>query len=67
MNEFFISEIEEEEYAEREDIIKMIIEEGITEIPAGAFMHCINLKEVILPRRHLKIRSHLFLRGQTMS
>lgn len=49
MNELFISEIEEEEYAEREDIIKMIIEEGITEIPAGAFMHCINLKEVILP------------------
>lgn len=36
-------------FSERQDIKKIIIEDGITEIDDGVFYHCINLKSVKIP------------------
>jgi len=60
MDELILSEMEAEEFSERTDILKIRIQEGITEIPAGVFMHCINLKEAILPHSLKRIEDGAF-------
>ena len=60
MDELILSEMEAEAFSERMDILKIRIEEGITEIPAGVFMHCTNLKEAILPHSLKRIEDGAF-------
>lgn len=60
MDELILSEMEAEGFSERKDILKIRIQEGITEIPAGVFMHCINLKEAILPHSLKRIEDGAF-------
>ncbi len=43
------SVIKSREFADRDDLVEIVIPEGITRIEKDAFIGCINLKRVILP------------------
>ena len=41
--------IKSREFADRDDLVEIVIPEGITRIEKNAFIGCINLQRVILP------------------
>ena len=41
--------IKSREFADREDVVEIVIPEGITRIEKDAFIGCINLQRVVLP------------------
>ena len=53
MGEFYCWEVEKE-------ILSVIVEDGITTISPGAFLHCSTLSEVIIPKSVIEIGEHAF-------
>lgn len=49
-----------EAYWGREDITRLVIGEGVTEIGKGAFAGCKNLKEIIFPSNRILLRRECF-------
>lgn len=49
-----------EAYREREDITRLVIEEGVSEIGKGAFAGCKNLKEIVFPSNRILLRRECF-------
>ena len=49
-------------FADRDDIVRVIIPEGVTKIDSGAFRSCSNLQEVVLPESLTDLGAEAFKR-----
>lgn len=54
-------------FADRDDIVRVIIPEGVVKIDSGAFRSCSNLQEVVLPESLTDLGAEVFKRCMKLS
>ena len=54
------TKVSESEFEFREDLTDVVIPDGVTEICAGAFCDCLNMRSVVIPNSVTKIGDSAF-------